>query len=122
VTPRRLGIQRDLFVASEREREALEGIRAPYVRNSDTSAAAALSVEDRIRGDARKILDALRRNEEDGLTVDEVEGEFGMLHQTAGARMRGLVLAGLVRDSGRRRLTRNGRPAVVWVAGGGAIE
>ncbi len=37
-----------------------------------------------------------------------------MLHQTVGARVRGLVLKGIVRDSGKTRLTRSGRKAVVW--------
>lgn len=36
-------------------------------------------------------------------------------HQTASARVRGLVLRGRVKDSGKRRDTRSGRKATVWI-------
>lgn len=54
---------------------------------------------------------------ERGATDDEIETALGYPHQTASARRRELVLLGLVRDSGRRRSTRNGRQAHVWVPG-----
>jgi hypothetical protein len=57
-----------------------------------------------------------------GATDDEIEVGLGYPHQTASARRRELVLLGLVRDSGLRRLTRHGRAAKVWVIGlGGAV-
>lgn len=51
-----------------------------------------------------------------GMTDDEVEVALDMRHQTASARRRELVKAGRVRDTGRRRNTRSGRPATVWEA------
>lgn len=109
--------QPDLFSGTG-DGGALDGMTAPYVRGSETSFAAALSVSDKVRGDALRVLEALRKAGEHGATVDEIERDLGMLHQTAGARMRGLVLAGFVRDSGRQRPTRSGRAAVVWEAVG----
>ncbi len=50
-----------------------------------------------------------------GATDDEVEFVTGMKHQTASARRRELVLKGDVRDSGRRRNTRSGCAATVWI-------
>lgn len=86
----------------------------PYVAGSDTSLEAALSVADKVGGKERRVLEALR--EHGGSTGDELEVSLEMLHQTVGARLRGLVLKGLVKDSGKRRLTRAGRKAVVWEA------
>lgn len=51
----------------------------------------------------------------DGATCDEVEQQLRMRHQTASARIRELYRAGDLRDSGKRRPTRSGRPAIVWV-------
>jgi len=51
-----------------------------------------------------------------GATDDEIEVALGMRHQTASARRRDLVLSGLAKDSGKRRKTRSGRSATVWVA------
>ena len=50
-----------------------------------------------------------------GATDDEIEARLGMKHQTASAARRGLVVAGLVEDSGQTRKTRSGRNAIVWV-------
>lgn len=48
------------------------------------------------------------------MTCDEVEIVTGLKHQTASARIRELALKGLIKDSGKRRLTRSGRKAVVY--------
>ena len=53
--------------------------------------------------------------EQGGATCDEVESDIGMIHQSASARIRGLVKMGLLRESGSRRKTRRGRLAIVWV-------
>lgn len=50
-----------------------------------------------------------------GVTCDEVEARLAMAHQTASARLWQLRKAGLVVDSGRRRSTRTGRAARVYV-------
>ncbi len=51
-----------------------------------------------------------------GVTDDELELATGWRHQSVSARRRELVLLGLLADSSRRRPTRSGRMAVVWVA------
>ena len=51
-----------------------------------------------------------------GATCDEIEEALDLKHQTASARVRELALRGDLEDSGKRRDTRSGRKAVVWVA------
>lgn len=62
------------------------------------------------------VFELLRGAGSEGLTSEEVEQALGLRHQTASARIRELVQAGRVRDSGRRRQVRSGRWARVWVA------
>jgi hypothetical protein len=58
-----------------------------------------------------------------GATDDESEVALKIRHESVSARRNGLVRRGSVRDSGLRRLTRRGNPAIVWVVGEGmAIE
>ncbi len=88
----------------------------PHV-DSDTSRQAAEQIEPstgRLQG---LVLDEIRDSGGHGRTDDELEVVLSLRHQTASARRRELVLKGLVRDSGRRRPTRSGRQAVVWLAG-----
>lgn len=94
--------------------EALYGAQGdvPYEATSTTSAAAAASIEDRdlARLEAlvyQTIAHAPR-------TCDAVEVETGLSHQTASARIRGLVLRDRIIDSGERAKTRSGRSAVIW--------
>lgn len=88
--------------------------RPPFVRNSDTSEAAADSVAGGTASKRRRILTMIS-DAPAGMTDDEVEEATGWRHQTVSARRRELVLLGLLVDSGRRRLTRSGRGATVWV-------
>lgn len=84
-----------------------------YVAGSDTSFAAAGSVDARtLRERAYRLLAQSRH----GLTSDDLEALTGWPHQTASARLRELVLAGDAYDSHDRRRTRNGRYAVVRYA------
>jgi hypothetical protein len=57
---------------------------------------------------------------DEGATCDEVEHALGLQHQTASARIWELRGNGdhpkLLIDSGRKRRTRSGRRATVWVA------
>lgn len=96
-------------------------IGVPFEAGSDTSAAAAESILDKLNHLESIVLDHLRFRGSMGATDDEVEVATGLRHQTASARRRTLVLKGLVIDSGRRRATRSGRQAVVWICGGNAI-
>ena len=85
---------------------------APFVRESDTSEQAALSVQPHLPRLERVVLTAIADG--GGRTSDEVEQATGLAHQTVSARIRGLVQRGLLADSGERRVTRSGRKAAVW--------
>lgn len=54
-----------------------------------------------------------------GVTADYIVQKSGMRTSTVTARIRALVLRGLVKDSGSRGTTRSGRSAIVWVKGDG---
>ena len=61
----------------------------------------------------------LLRRKSSGLTDEEIQAALGINPPgTARARRVGLVASGLVRDSGRTRMTTSGRRAVVWEAVG----
>jgi predicted transcriptional regulator len=89
---------------------------AKYVRGSDTSEAAAMSLQSILPSMSAQVLETLEEAGSHGATCDEVEVELGMRHQTASARIKGLVDNGLAVDSGMRRRTRSGRKATVWLA------
>ena len=91
-------------------------ITAPFVRGSDTSEAAAESIEPSVPT-LQACVFACFVAASSGLTCDEAEQETGLRHQTASARIRELVLLGAIHDSGRRRKTSSGRSARVYVAG-----
>jgi hypothetical protein len=88
---------------------------SPPSEDSDTSRAAAKSMtvtSNSMRGQVLSIID---RYLVTGRTDDELEEYTGWRHQTVSARRRELVLLGKVKDSGKRRKTRSGRSATVWV-------
>ncbi len=80
-----------------------------------TSVEAAVKMFPRAGTDARKVLDVIVSRGGVGATDDEIEIELGMIHQTASARRRGLVLEDWVKSSGAKRKTRSGSSAIVWV-------
>jgi len=51
-----------------------------------------------------------------GATCDEIEAELDLSHQCASPRCTELHQKGLIVDSGRRRVTRNGRRACVYIS------
>lgn len=88
----------------------------PIARSADlpaTSHEAADSMQPVIEKVRRQILSFLSQTP-DGATDDELEVALGLKHQTASATRRGLVIAGLVWDTGKTRKTRSGRNAIVW--------
>jgi hypothetical protein len=66
-------------------------------------------------GHRQRVLSVIRDAGAYGATDDEVEAATGMLHQTASASRRSLVLSGDVVASGTTRPTRTGRAAQVWI-------
>lgn len=78
----------------------------------DTSRTAARSA--RVRDGQRKVLDALAVAGGAGLTDFELADRTGVKQTSIGKRRGELRDAGLVVDSGRRRPSDTGRPAIVW--------
>lgn len=87
-----------------------------YVRGSETSKEAAIAAEPNAGTQRRLVLDALRWQRTFGLTDHEMQEDLQMNPSTQRPRRVELVKAGLVKESGRFRLTPSGRRAVVWVA------
>jgi hypothetical protein len=87
-----------------------------YVRGSETSLEAAIAAEPRAGTQRRRVLDLLREYPVTGLADHEMQNLLGMNPSTQRPRRIELVEAGLVKDSGRHRLTDSGKRAVVWVA------
>jgi hypothetical protein len=85
----------------------------PYQPYSNTSQAAAVSMTNNAGTLRRRVLWAIR-DSPDGLTDEEIQDQTGMNPSTERPRRIELVLAGLVRNSGRKRRTRSNRLAVVW--------
>lgn len=89
-----------------------------YVRGSDTSRAAAESIEPSAASMRGRILNLIRYAE-NGLTCDEAEQITGMRHQTVSARIRELFESGhivfLSDEPNGKRQTRSGRMARVYV-------
>lgn len=90
---------------------------APYVAGSETSKAAALSIEPRSGTDRWLLLQYLRYVfRAEGATDDEMQARLNLNPSTQRPRRIELCEAGLVRNSGQTRKTRSGRQAVVWIA------
>lgn len=86
----------------------------PHVAGSDTSIAAAKSMEPQVGKMQAEILRLLHTHSDRGLTCDAIERITSWAHQSASARIRELVKAGLVVDSGERRKGRSGRTGRVY--------
>ena len=91
-------------------------IAAPF-SNLTTSREAAQSIEPQLGNLEELVLEAIRASR-DGLTCDEVEEFTKLSHQCASARVNGLMKRGVIVDSGRKRKTRSGRNAIVWIEKG----
>jgi hypothetical protein len=86
---------------------------APF-SDFDTSLEAAKAITEHLQRLEAIVLSVIRESGERGMCDHEVEETTGLIHQTASARRRGLVLKGLVEDSGIRRKTASGRHAKAW--------
>lgn len=87
----------------------------PYQRHSITSYSAAKEIAGSGGTLRRKVFDHLWFRGSRGATDDEIQVNLHMNPSTQRPRRIELVDKGLVMDSGRTRLTRGRRSAVVWV-------
>lgn len=97
------------------ECKAAQYTPAPCAKDSETSAAAAESMEP-VAGTLRGQILGLLRNYPPGFTCEELELALKLRHQTTSPRLWEMQRQGLVRQSDARRKTTSGRLAVVWVA------
>jgi transcription initiation factor IIE alpha subunit len=89
--------------------------RAPAVRGSRTSAAAADSLGPETLNRLHKAVLAYIAGRGDGCTDEEIAQALGMNPSTARPRRIELMRAGLIEQAGTKRTT-SGRMAVVWMA------
>lgn len=81
--------------------------------SQQTSLEAYKSIQHRIISLKEQVLILIRKK--NGLTCDEVEQLIQGNHQTISARINDLMKEGSIIDSNKRRKTRSGRDAIVWV-------
>jgi Fic family protein len=105
--------QADLFTFDD-DAEQTYPQRPGFVRDSDTSRAAADSFDESDLSRQKQLIMGCYHARRNGLTCDEIEVALGFRHQTASARIRELVLNGFLVDTGLRRQTRSGRPARIY--------
>jgi hypothetical protein len=91
---------------------------APAQRHSATSVEAAEAIEPKAATLRGQVLSYLKGCGASGATDEEIQAALELNPSTQRPRRIELCNLGLVRDSGRTRLTKAGRKAVVWVAGG----
>jgi hypothetical protein len=82
----------------------------------DTSREAYESIEDDAPTLRVKVYQLAEVRQLNGITCDEAEIVFAGRHQTISPRFTELTKAGALIDSGKRRKTRSGRNAIVWIA------
>lgn len=88
----------------------------PPHNGTDTSRAAAESVRPYLNSVRGKVYNRIVESGEEGATCDELQEALGLLPQTCSARCNDLKKAKLIVDSGKRRPTKTGRSAMVYVA------
>ena len=96
---------------------------APPANYTDTSQAAADSVAPKAPNQRRRIYEFIDAKGDDGATNEEIAAALDMPQSGTSARVNELQghhktksLPVLVRDSGRTRLTRYGKAAIVWIS------
>lgn len=92
----------------------------PAARDTETSRAAARSVEGSAAHFRSLVFNAIARAGRDGLTADEAADQMALSVLTVRPRVSELNKAGAIVDTGTRRANRSGRTAIVWRAIGRA--
>lgn len=87
----------------------------PFVSNSATSEDAARSMVKPAAADRERVFAAISFAGRRGMTCDELEVALGMRHQSASARINDLQRERRIIASVRRRKTRSGRYAYVYL-------
>ena len=82
----------------------------------ETSQEAARRALGRSGSQRNAIYEEIRSRGSDGMTCDEICEYLFLLVQSATSAINTLARDGWLEDSGRRRNTRSGNPAIVWVA------
>lgn len=89
-------------------------IALPFQRHSATSRDAAISAEGSAGSLRRQVWSFLMERGQAGATDEEIQTMLEINPSTQRPRRIELVNGGLVRDSGRTRLTQSRRKATVW--------
>jgi hypothetical protein len=80
----------------------------------DTSRAAWTSKQPTLGEQESLVLDAIRKAGARGVTIYDLSQRLGMIYGTASARVRGLYLKSLIRDTGEYGFTNTGKRAHLW--------
>ncbi len=107
-------VQRELFDRSWRQ-ELLERDRPAAHNRTETSIAAAERIRPTAGTKRAIVLETIERAGTEGATIDEIVQVTGLLTATVCGRINELKRDGWIQDSGRRRPTRSGSPAIVWI-------
>lgn len=91
-----------------------------FQQHSDTSQAAARRAASKAPSDRYRVFELLARSPR-GLTDEEIQTKLRLNANTERPRRVELERRNLVRDSGRRRKTRSGCLAAVWILVGDAV-
>lgn len=87
----------------------------PFAQGSDTSEAAAKSMEPSAGSYEAMVRDFVFQRKRYGATADEVLAALSLTHQNGSARVSTLKKKGILVPTERRRKTRSGRHAVVLI-------
>ncbi len=90
--------------------------RPPRQQHSETSCAAANSVEDAAGTLRALVFESILASGEAGMTDENIQEDCDMPGSTERPRRVELMKLGYVWDSGRKAKTKSGRAAVLWVA------
>lgn len=104
------------FSSATRKRPIDRQHVAIHKNAQETSRIAAEKILPKTGTKRRIIYDMIKDSGMFGLCDHEIEQKTGWLHQSASSVRNGLMKDGWIKDSGLRRTTPSGNPAICWVA------